>query len=576
MKGWVDTRRDLGGVIFIDLRDRFGLTQIVFSPQDSEAAHAAAELLRNEFVVSVKGVVQARSADTINPRLPTGEIEVRIMDLSILNTSDPLPFTVSSHEQKQTNVTEELRLRYRYLDLRRPALLNRIVLRSKVYESVRRFFYEHDFVEVETPVLMKSTPEGARDYLVPSRLHPGKFYALPQSPQTYKQILMVSGLDRYFQIVKCFRDEDLRADRQPEFTQIDVEISFATEALIRELMEGLMVVLWKDILDVEVGPSFPTMTYSKAIKRYGSDKPDLRFDLPIHNLEGGLKGSPFRVFEQVFASGGTVVGLRVPGEGERGRGAMDRLDKNIVRKKIGAGGLIYFRLATDGQITSSVKEEVLPRTFVDAVIESTGGEPGDLILLLAGNDPEVYQQMGALRLHMAEELDLIDTKRWAFVWITDFPLVEWSPSDKRWSAVHHPFTSPQEADITLMESDPGNVKGRAYDLVLNGQELGGGSIRIHDRNLQKKMFDLLGIGADEAERRFGFLLDAFRYGTPPHGGIAFGLDRIVAALTGTSNIRDVIAFPKTQSAAELMVQSPDEVDDRQLEDLHIRIVEEED
>ncbi|MFV1980291.1 MAG: aspartate--tRNA ligase [Rhodothermia bacterium] len=574
LKGWVDTRRDLGGVIFIDLRDRFGLTQVVFSPQDNEAAHAAAERLRSEFVISVKGIVQARSTDTINPRLPTGEVEVRIADLAVLNTSEPLPFSVSSHEEKQTNVTEELRLKYRYLDLRRPALQNRIVMRSKMYESVRRFFYEHDFVEVETPVLMKSTPEGARDYLVPSRLHPGKFYALPQSPQTYKQILMVSGLDRYFQIVKCFRDEDLRADRQPEFTQIDVEVSFATESIIRELVEGLMASLWKDVLNVEVGPSFPTLNYREAITRYGSDKPDLRVDLPIHNLADAIKGSPFRVFEQVFTAGGTVVGLRVPGEGERGRGAMDRLDKNIVRKKIGAGGLIYFKLATNGQVSSSIKEEVLPRTYVDAAIESIGGEPGDLILLLAGSDPEVYQQMGALRLHMADEMDLIDTTRWEFVWITDFPLVEWSPTDKRWSAVHHPFTSPQEADVSLMESNPGNVKGRAYDLVLNGQEVGGGSIRIHDRNLQQKMFDLLGINADEAERRFGFLLNAFRYGTPPHGGIALGLDRIVAALTGTGNIRDVIAFPKTQSAAELMVQSPDEVDDQQLDDLHIRIVEE--
>ena len=520
-----------------------------------------------------EALVQARSAETVNPKLPTGQVEVRISDLVILNTSEPLPFPVSSHEEKQTNVSEELRLKYRYLDLRRPALQNRMILRSKAYESARRFFYGQDFVEVETPVLMKSTPEGARDYLVPSRVHPGKFYALPQSPQTYKQILMVSGLDRYFQVVKCFRDEDLRADRQPEFTQIDVEVSFATEDLIRELIEGLMVSLWSDVLGVEVGPTFPTMDYREAITRYGSDKPDLRFDVPIHNLQEALQGSPFRVFEQVFANGGTVVGLRIPGEGERGRGAMDRLDKSVVRKKIGAGGLIYFKLSADGLVSSSIKDEVLPRQYVDAVIESIGGQPGDLILLLAGKDPEVYQQMGDLRLHMADELDLIDTDRWEFVWITDFPLVEWSAPDKRWSAVHHPFTSPHETDIPLMDSDPGHVRGRAYDLVLNGQEIGGGSIRIHNRDLQEKMFKLLGIDADEAERRFGFLLNAFRYGTPPHGGIAMGFDRIVMALSGTGNIRDVIAFPKTQSAAELMVQSPDEVDEQQLDDLHIRIVE---
>jgi aspartyl-tRNA synthetase len=573
LKGWVDTRRDLGGVIFIDLRDRFGLTQVVFSPQDDEEAHALAENLRSEFVISVEGTVRARSEETINPKLSTGQVEVRVDDLQILNSAEALPFTVSAHEEKQSNVSDDLKLKYRYLDLRRPALQSKMILRSKAYQSARQFFTDNDFVEIETPVLMKSTPEGARDYLVPSRVHAGKFYALPQSPQTYKQILMVSGLDRYFQIVKCFRDEDLRADRQPEFTQIDVEVSFATEDLIHGFIEGLMVKMWKDILDVEVGPTFPRITYREAITRYGSDKPDLRFGMPISDLTSVFEGSPFRVFEQVISNGGAVIGIRVEGEGERGRGAMDRLDKNIVRKKIGAGGLIYIKVAPDGSIASSVKEEILPMNYLKEALDTVGAQAGDLVLILAGEDPTVYEQMGALRLHMGDELGLIDEDRWEFVWVTEFPLLEWSATEKRWSAMHHPFTSPMPSDVGRLESDPGSVRARAYDLVLNGQEIGGGSIRIHSRELQQKMFAALGISRDEAERRFGFLLNAFRYGTPPHGGIAMGFDRIVMALSGTSNIRDVIAFPKTQSASELMVQSPDLVDEKQLRELHIRIVE---
>ncbi len=574
LKGWVDTRRDLGGVIFIDLRDRFGLTQVVFSPQDDVEAHGAADVLRSEFVISVRGTVRARSEETVNPRLPTGEVEVRVAELEILNTAEPLPFTVSSHEEKQSNVSEDVRLKHRYLDLRRPKLQQRMVLRHKFYQVVRRYFSDNLFVEVETPVLMKSTPEGARDYLVPSRVHAGRFYALPQSPQTYKQILMIAGLDRYFQIVKCFRDEDLRADRQPEFTQVDVEISFATEDLVIETIEGLMRDVWKEVRDADITLPFPRLTYRQAITRYGSDKPDTRFGMEICDLSDAFAGSPFRVFEQELKDGGAIVGIRVPGEGNRGRGAMDRLDKDVVRKRIGAGGLIYVKIGDDGTVQPSVKDEVLPSAYIQNAIDAVGAEAGDLILILAGSDPKVFEQMGQLRLHMGEELGLMnDSNAFSFLWVTDFPLVEWSAGESRWTAVHHPFTSPAREDFELLQSDPGKVRARAYDIVLNGNEIGGGSIRIHDREVQSRMFELLNIGKEEAQRRFGFLLDAFRYGAPPHGGIALGVDRIVMALSETSNIRDVIAFPKTQSAQEPMVGSPDIVDANQLEELHIKLVE---
>ncbi|MEM1268878.1 MAG: aspartate--tRNA ligase, partial [Bacteroidota bacterium] len=555
-------------------RDRFGLTQVVFSPQYDADAHAAAEALRNEYVISVSGTVYPRSEDTINTKLPTGAIEVRGLSLEILNVSDPLPFMVSAHEEKQIKTNEELRLRYRYLDLRRPALQRNMILRHELYQSVRRYFTDRQFVEVETPVLMKSTPEGARDYLVPSRVHAGRFYALPQSPQTYKQILMVAGLDRYFQIVKCFRDEDLRADRQPEFTQIDVEMSFATEEVIYETMEGMVAAVWKDLKGTDLEVPFQRMPYAEAISRYGSDKPDLRFGLEIHDLSESFAGSPFRVFNNVLESGGKIVGIRVPGEGDRGRGAMDRLDKDVVRKRIGAGGLVYVKLGSDGSQYQSVKEAVLPKEFVDRAVEATGAETGDLVLVLAGAAPKVFEQMGTLRLHMAGELGLIpegDSGPWKFLWVTDFPLLEWDEETGRYYAMHHPFTSPNPDDFDRLDSAPGEARARAYDLVLNGSEIGGGSIRIHQAEIQSRMFDLLGIDEEEAQQRFGFLLDAFKYGAPPHGGIAFGLDRLVMLLTGTPSLRDVIAFPKTQSAQELMVQSPDAVDDHQLKELHIRV-----
>ena len=576
LKGWVDTRRDLGGLIFIDLRDRYGLTQIVMSPQDDPEALEVANGLRSEYVVSVAGTVAPRSDETINKKLPTGEVEVRVDEIVLLSKTDPLPFPVSAHEEKRQLAGEDLRLRYRYLDLRRPELQRNLLLRHQVYQITRRYFDEQQFLEVETPVLMKSTPEGARDYLVPSRLHPAKFYALPQSPQTYKQILMVAGLDRYFQIVKCFRDEDLRADRQPEFTQIDVEMTFATEDQIYELIEGLMASIWKSVFDLDLPTPFPRISYSGALSRYGSDKPDTRFGLELCDVSDAFRGSGFRVFDNVIESGGKIVAIVVPGEGDRGRGAMDRLDKDVVRKRIGAGGLVYFKLPSDGSETySSVKAEVLKAENVEAAVRAAGAAAGDLVLVLAGEAPKVYEQMGALRLHMADELGLItrdDLGPWNFLWVTEFPLVEWSAEAGRHVAMHHPFTSPHPDDFDTMLESPGSTRARAYDLVLNGSEIGGGSIRIHQREVQHKMFRLLGIDEEEAEQRFGFLLDAFRFGAPPHGGIAMGFDRIIMLLAGAPSLRDVIAFPKTQRAQELMVDSPDLVDDRQLEDLHIRTV----
>jgi aspartyl-tRNA synthetase len=579
LKGWVDTRRDLGGLIFLDLRDRHGLTQVVLSPQRNVEAYHLAEKLRNEDVVSVQGVVDSRSEATVNAKLPTGEVEVRVDDLAVLGVSDPLPFQVSAHEEKQTLANEDLRMKYRYLDLRRTPLQQKLITRHRIYQTTRRYFDQHGFLEVETPVLMKSTPEGARDYLVPSRLHAGHFYALPQSPQTYKQILMVAGLDRYFQIVKCFRDEDLRADRQPEFTQIDVEMTFATEEQVYALFEGLMKALWKDVKGVDIETPFPRMSYAEAFARYGSDKPDVRFGLEIQDTTASFEGSGFRVFDDVIGRGGKILAIRVPGYGDQGRGYMDRLDKDTVRKKIGAGGLIYFKRPSDGGEThSSVKAKVLPTQYVDAAVEAVGAEPGDLVLVLAGEAPKVYEQMGALRLHMGRELGLVPEagdEGTAFLWVTEFPLLEWDEDSGRYHAMHHPFTAPHPGDFDKLEGEnaaPGEARARAYDLVLNGQEVGGGSIRIHDPAVQQRMFELLGIEAEEAKRRFGFLLEAFRYGAPPHGGIAFGLDRLTMALTGTANIRDVIAFPKTQSAQEPMVHSPDVVDEHQLEDLHLSVV----
>ncbi len=574
LKGWVDTQRNLGGLVFIDLRDRYGLTQVVFAEEVSAESYAIAEKLRGEDVISITGKVRER--ENKNHELPTGLIEVYVTDIEVLNTAEPLPFMVSSHEERQQNTGDDLRLKYRYLDLRRPALQQNMLLRHKLYQSTRRYMDTQNFVEVETPVLMKSTPEGARDYLVPSRVHPGQFYALPQSPQTYKQILMIAGLDRYFQIVKCFRDEDLRADRQPEFTQIDVEMTFATEELVYEMCEGLIVAIWKDTRGIDIPTPFPRMPYDEAIRRFGSDKPDLRFGMELMDVSQALSGSGFRVFDSTFENGGAVVAIRVEGQGELGRGKLDKLTKEVVQKRIGAPGLFYLKLPADGSdFTASVKEEVLPRSFVQNVIDATHAQSGDLVLMLAGPQPKVFEQLGTLRLHMAKDNGLIPQGNdgpWEFLWVTEFPLFEYDEEDGRFYAMHHPFTSPKPEDIPLLENDPGAARARAYDLVLNGTEMGGGSIRIHQRDVQSQMFRHLGIEEEEAEERFGFLLNAFRYGAPPHGGIALGLDRLVMLLTGASSLRDVIAFPKTQAATEPMSNTPDVVDEEQLRDLHIRTV----
>lgn len=565
LNGWVDTRRDLGGVIFIDLRDRYGKTQVVFSPQDDKQAHELADTLRSEFVIGVEGQVRERDKENINPNLKTGEIELRVKKLVIYSESDTPPFEIAD----ETRTNEDLRLTHRYLDLRRPAMQRNLMLRSAVTQQVRSYFHTHDFAEIETPFLMRSTPEGARDYLVPSRVHPGKFYALPQSPQTYKQILMVSGMDRYFQIVKCFRDEDLRADRQPEFTQIDVEMSFVNEEQIYGIMEGLMQNILRETKGIEISAPFPRISYHQAMTTYGSDKPDTRFDLRFVDFSAIVASSEFRVFSKTVDDGGSVVGFVVPGLGHLGRGIMDRLTKKV-QTEIGAGGLIYIKNNED-EVYSSVSKFVSEQMTLEMVQHSGAGK-GDLVLLLAGPKESVYSQLGDLRLMVAREYDLIDNSAFHLLWVTDFPLLEYSKEDGRYYAMHHPFTSPREEDLPLLHSDPGKVRARAYDLVMNGSEIGGGSIRIHDAQVQSRMFETLGIGAEEAEQKFGFLLDAFRYGAPPHGGIALGLDRIAMLLTGAKSLREVIAFPKNQRAISLMDKCPDVVDEGQLRELHIRVV----
>ena len=564
LNGWVDKRRDLGGVIFIDLRDRYGVTQVVFSPQDNSEAHGLADQLRPEFAIGIKGVVRERSRETVNPNLGTGEIEVRVMELTIYSRSETPPFEI----RDDLKANEDIRLKYRYLDLRRPAMQRNMLLRSKLYQIVRSYYTRNQFAEVETPVLMRSTPEGARDYLVPSRVNPGRFFALPQSPQTYKQILMIAGMDRYFQIVKCFRDEDLRADRQPEFTQIDVEMSFVNEEDIYEMTEGLLVEILSETIGAKVETPFPRMTYNEAITNYGIDKPDLRFDLRFVDFSAIVGGSEFRVFSKTVDDGGAVVGFVVPGMGSLGRGVMDRLT-NRAKEETGAGGLIYIKNNED-EVYSSVSKFVTEETTLE-MVKHSGAEKGDLILILAGPKPKVYHELGQLRLMVAAEYELIDESKFNLLWVTDFPLLEYDPEQARYFAMHHPFTSPKPEDLHLVEDNPAAIRARAYDIVMNGSEIGGGSIRIHDREMQKKMFGLLGIGEEEAQEKFGFLLDAFRYGAPPHGGIALGLDRIVMLLTGARSLRDVIAFPKNQRAQSLMDNCPDTVDTKQLDELHIML-----
>lgn len=564
LNGWVDTRRDLGGVIFIDLRDRYGITQIVFEPTYNNEAYEIGKDLRSEYVISVEGKVRQRPEGTENSAIPTGLVDVMVDKIVLLNEAKTPPFQIKDG----LDVNEDLRLKYRYLDLRRNEMQQNILLRHKMYQIARNYFDTQNFCEVETPVLMKSTPEGARDFLVPSRMHKGKFYALPQSPQQYKQLLMVSGLDRYFQIVKCFRDEDLRADRQPEFTQIDVEMSFVDTEDVFEVMEGLMKVMFKEVLDYDLKLPIPRLSFKEAMEKYGSDKPDLRFDLEMVTLNEVFKNSDFRVFKDTIESDGIITGLLAKGCGEYTRNQLDGLTDFV--KKLGAGGLIWMRVKED------TIEAPVAKFFTDEEIKNLrstlNAETGDLIFILSGKRLKTLSIMGSLRLEMAKRLELIksDAKP-ALLWVTDFPLFEWDEETQRFYAMHHPFTSPYLEDIDKMETNPGDVRARAYDLVLNGNEIAGGSIRIHNSELQAKMFKALGISDEEAQMKFGFLMNAFKYGAPPHGGIAFGFDRLVMLFAGENSIREVIAFPKTSSGASLMDDSPSIVDEHQLKELHIKL-----
>jgi aspartyl-tRNA synthetase len=555
--GWVHRVRDLGRVLFIDIRDRAGLSQIVV--RDDEALLAEAKRLRPEFVIGVKGVVERRSDETINPKLATGEVEVMARQFRLLNESKTPPFQIA----EDSPVSEDVRLRYRYLDLRRPRLQMNIGLRHRVTFAVRQYFDEKGFWEIETPILTKSTPEGARDYLVPSRVHPGEFYALPQSPQIFKQILMIAGTDRYFQITRCFRDEDLRADRQPEFTQVDVEVSFASPEMIYGLIEPLIQRVFREIgRDVPV--PFPRMPYAEAMAKYGSDKPDLRFGLEIADLSDVFRDSEFRVFKQIVAEGGVIRGFSVPGGNAYSRSQIDVLVEQA--KQIGFSGLVWVRPGEPP--ISSVK--ALAEGTLRGALERSGASPDDLLLVAGGPADHVSKLLGQLRLVIAKRENLLDSEQFSFVWVTDFPLLEWNGDEQRWFSMHHPFTAPSDADTVKLEQDPGAVRAKAYDLVLNGSEIGGGSIRIHDAQLQARVFRRLGISDEEAKARFGFFLEALEYGTPPHGGIALGLDRMVALLAGESSIREVIAFPKTANAVDLMSGAPSPVDAKQLRELHLR------
>lgn len=564
LNGWVDTRRDLGGVIFIDLRDRYGITQVVFEPAFNSQAHEIAKDLRSEYVISIEGKVRRRPEGTENPELPTGNIDVMVDKIIILNKALTPPFQIKDN----IDVNEDLRLKYRYLDLRRKEMQDSIILRHKMYQLARKYFDSQNFVEIETPVLMKSTPEGARDFLVPSRLHKGRFYALPQSPQQYKQILMVSGFDRYFQIVKCFRDEDLRADRQPEFTQIDIEMSFVDTEDVFEIMEGFIKLIFKEIKNYELPTPIKRLTFDEAMEKYGSDKPDLRYDLEMVTLNSVFQNSEFRVFKDAIENGGIITGLLAKGCGDYTRNQLDVLTDFV--KKLGAGGLIWMRVkenSLEAPIAKFLSEEEK-----NGIINSLKAEDGDLVFILSGQKLKTLSIMGNLRIEMANRLSLIKTdSEPSILWVTDFPLLEWDEETKRYYAMHHPFTSPKLEEVELLKSDPGKVHARAYDLVLNGNEIAGGSIRIHDAELQSLMFKTLGISDEEAEIKFGFLMNAFKYGAPPHGGIAFGFDRLAMLLAGKSSIREVIAFPKTASGMSLMDECPSFVSEEQLKELHIKI-----